>query len=56
MDEDDEPLPQVEPRLLNSYFRLIDHYICVSESREKIEDILRKVKRLNTEIFMEYIN
>lgn len=44
------------PRLLNYYFRLIDHYICVNEERGKIEDILRKMKRLNNEIFMEYIN
>ena len=44
------------PRLLNYYFRLIDHYICVNEERGKIEDILRKIKGLNNEIFMEYIN
>ena len=44
------------PRLLNYYFRLIDHYVCVNEERGKIEDILRKMKRLNNEIFMEYIN
>ena len=55
MEGDDVPA-ETEPRLLNSYFRLIDHYICVNESREKIEDVLRKVKRLNNEIFMEYIN
>ena len=54
--EAEEVSPETEPRLLNAYFRLIDHYICVSESREKIEDVLRKVKRLNNEVFMEYIN
>ena len=48
--------PEVMPRLLNYYFRLIDHYICVNEERGKIEEILRKIKRLNNEIFMEYIN
>ena len=48
--------PETMPRLLNYYFRLIDHYICVGEERSKIEDILRKMKSLNNEIFMEYIN
>ncbi len=48
--------PETMPRLLNYYFRLIDHYVCVNEERAKIEDVLRKMKRLNNEIFMEYIN
>ncbi len=48
--------PETVPRLLNSYFRLIDHYVCVNEERGRIEDILRKIKRLNNEIFVEYIN
>ena len=51
-----ETEPETVPRLLNCYFRLIDHYICVNEERSKIEDILRKIKGLNNEIFMEYIN
>ena len=48
--------PETMPRLLNSYFRLIDHYICVNEERGKIDEVLQKIKRLNSEIFMEYIN
>ncbi|MDC7225883.1 MAG: hypothetical protein PQJ61_03865 [Spirochaetales bacterium] len=56
LDENGESGPETMPRLLNYYFRLVDHYICVGEERVKIEDILRKIKRLNNEIFMEYIN
>jgi tetratricopeptide (TPR) repeat protein len=56
LEEDSTVGAEVEPRLLNSYFRLIDHYICVNEDRGKIDDILGKIKRLNNEIFMEYIN
>ena len=54
--ENGEVGPEAVPRLLNYYFRLIDHYVCVNEERSKIEEILRKIKRLNNEIFMEYIN
>ncbi|MDC7126473.1 MAG: tetratricopeptide repeat protein [Spirochaetales bacterium] len=56
LDLDESTVTETVPRLLNYYFRLIDHYICVGEDRGKIEDILRKIKKINNEIFMEYIN
>ena len=45
----------VVPRLINRYFWLIDHYITTKDSREKIEQVLRKVKQLNTEVYDQYI-
>jgi hypothetical protein len=42
------------PRLLNRYFWLIDHFICSKESREKIDEVLLKIKELNPAIYEHY--
>lgn len=46
----------LEPRLLNKYFWLIDHLIATKSERAKIDEILEKVKGLNSEIYEKYIN
>ncbi len=56
LEENGEIGAETQPRLLNAYFRLVDHYISVGEEREKIEELLRKIKRLNNEVFNQYIN
>ena len=42
------------PRLINHYFWLIDHYISTGEEKEKIEEILAKLKNLDPVIYKEY--
>ena len=42
------------PRLINNYFRLIDHYTTVMEDRTKINEILLKIKLLNTDVYERY--
>ncbi len=44
------------PRLINRYLWLIDHYVNTSEEQERINEILRKIKELNSSIFEEIIN
>ena len=48
--------PSLVPRVINRYFWLIDHYINTSEEQNKIDEILQKIKELNSSIFEEYIN
>jgi tetratricopeptide (TPR) repeat protein len=43
------------PRLINHYFWLVDHYLNSGEDRQKIEDVLGKVKELDPEIYSEYV-
>lgn len=42
------------PRLINNYFRLIDHYTTVMEDRTKINEILLKIKLLNADVYERY--
>ncbi len=42
------------PRLLNRYFWLVDHYITAKESREKIDEVLIKIKALNPVVYEHY--
>ena len=42
------------PRLFNRYFWLIDHYVSMKESREKIDEILLKIKDLNPALYDQY--
>ena len=42
------------PRLINNYFRLIDHYTTVMEDRNKINEILLKIKLLNADVYERY--
>lgn len=44
------------PRLINKYFWLVEHYIHTRENRNKIEEILEKIRDLSPEIYEEYIN
>ncbi len=46
----------LEPRLLNRYFWLIDHYLAVGDDREKVDEILGKIRTLNPIIYEQYTN
>ncbi len=46
----------VEPRLINHYFWLIDHYICSGEDSTKIDEVLLKLRALNDKIYRLYTN
>ena len=45
-----------EPRLLNRYFWLIDHYLASGDSREKVDDALQRIREINSSIYEQYIN
>ncbi len=55
-DEDEEQRPNLAPKLINRYFWLIDHYIHTGEDRDKIEEVLLKVKRINPSVYEEIAN
>jgi hypothetical protein len=42
------------PRLINRYFWLIDHYIAAGEARERIEEVLSKIRDLDPRVHAEY--
>ncbi len=42
------------PRLINRYIWLIDHYLTVRESREKIEEIICRIRDLDPRVYGEY--
>ncbi len=44
------------PRLINRYFWLIDHYIITSETRDKVEEVLRKIHVIDESVYEQYIN
>jgi tetratricopeptide (TPR) repeat protein len=44
------------PRLINRYFWLIDHYISTHEDRERIDEVLLRLKVLNEKIYKKYIS
>lgn len=44
------------PRLINRYFWLIDHYIIIGEPRDKVEEVLRKIRVIDESIYEQYIN
>jgi len=46
---------KIIPRLLNRYFWLIDHYLITNEPRQRIEEVLEKMKVLNNSIYEQYI-
>ena len=45
---------ETEPRLLNRYFWLIDHYISSGDSREKVDEVLEKIRLVNSDIYEHY--
>lgn len=46
----------IEPRLINKYFWLIDHFIGVQEEQQKIDEVLLKIRSLNPKIYHLYTN
>ncbi len=44
------------PRLINHYFWLIDHYVITGETREKVEEVLRKINAIDESVYEQYIN
>jgi len=42
------------PRLLNRYFWLIDHYMSTNEPRERIDEVLGKIRELDPRVHNEY--
>lgn len=54
-DSDEERLMLV-PGLINRYFWLIDHYVITGETRDKVEEVLRKIRVLDESVYEQYIN
>ncbi|MGL4987481.1 MAG: tetratricopeptide repeat protein [Treponemataceae bacterium] len=44
------------PRLINRYFWLIDHYIIDNDQRSRINEVLLKIKILDSAIYEKYTN
>ncbi|MCL2792636.1 MAG: tetratricopeptide repeat protein [Spirochaetaceae bacterium] len=55
-DEDVENRAITVPRLLNRYFWLIDYYISTNDSKDRIEDVLRKMNKVNPSVYELYSN
>jgi tetratricopeptide (TPR) repeat protein len=45
-----------QPRLINHYLWLIDHYLSSGEERARVEEILARIRELDPEVFAEYTN
>ena len=43
-----------QPRLINHYFWLIDHYLSSGEERARVEEVLARIRDLDPEVFAEY--
>jgi tetratricopeptide (TPR) repeat protein len=50
------PRAVIEPRLINHYFWLIDHYICSGENTVKVDEVLLKLRSVNDRIYKMYTN
>ncbi len=46
----------VEPRLINRYFWLIDHYVATGDDTGKVDEVLLKLRALNERIYRQYTN
>ncbi len=44
------------PRLINNYFWLIDHYINSNDEREKVEEVLLKIRKLDPSMYEQITN
>lgn len=44
------------PRLINRYLWLIDHYVSSHDERDKIEEVLAKIKKLSPNIYEQIVN
>ncbi|MEW5816280.1 MAG: tetratricopeptide repeat protein [Spirochaetota bacterium] len=56
IEEKAEKSPFLIPRLLNRYFRLIDHYIATKDERSRIDEVLMKIKKIDSSLYAKYIN
>ena len=54
--EENQDSYKTEPRLINRYFWLIDHYISSGDNREKVDDVLQRIKEINPAVYDHYIN
>ncbi len=50
------PKGVVEPRLINRYFWLIDHYLATREDPAKVDEVLLKLRAVNERIYRQYTN
>jgi tetratricopeptide (TPR) repeat protein len=46
----------VEPRLINRYFWLIDHYVATGDDAAKVDEVLLKLRAVNERIYRQYTN
>ncbi len=53
--ENPDPESVVCARLLNRYFRLIDHYTNTGEDQSKIDEVLLKIRSTNEKIYSQYV-
>jgi tetratricopeptide (TPR) repeat protein len=44
------------PRLINHYFWLIDHYLSSGEEKQKVAEVLERVRKLDPTVHREYTN
>lgn len=44
----------IRPRLINRYFWLIDHYVAVKEAQGKIDEVLLKIRSVDTNVYHQY--
>jgi len=42
------------PRLINRYFWLIDHYMTTGEPRERVDEVLAKIREIDSRVHGEY--
>jgi tetratricopeptide (TPR) repeat protein len=42
------------PRLINRYFWLIDHFMMAGEPRDRVEEVLAKIRELDPRVYREY--
>lgn len=56
IDDKDENSDIIIPRLINHYFWLIDYYMSARDSKDRIEDILRKINKINPSVYELYSN
>lgn len=50
------PGDKVAARLINRYFWLIDHYVHTNEDSAKIDEVLLRLRGLNSQIYRQYVN
>lgn len=44
------------PKLINHYFWLIDHYLCIDKDWDTVEEVLMNIKLLHVGIYEQYTN